>query len=228
MTYRLKRGWFAEVNGSPVTKSPLSLPTTSFVEGHPTGILWHYTVGCNEDIAPTLRAKQFGATFNVGRSGVIYQYRPLLKPSWHAYDASRHYVGIEHTSKGPGSTCELTDVQLEASARLSAAIIEWVWRKFDFEIPLTKTSGPNLIPGFKNHADGTRETWNPNVHVDGLFKWSWGKYLSRVTTYVFPYTVDARKDERQRERDFRDATDAGTWAWDLVEKGWRVVIRKRD
>ena len=108
MSYKLKRGYFSEVNGTAVTRKPLPLSTTSFAEGYPTGILFHYTVGCNDDISPTLRSKNFGATFNVGHRGGIFQYRPLLKPSWHAYDASRYYVGIEHTSLGPGSTCQLT------------------------------------------------------------------------------------------------------------------------
>ena len=227
MTYRLKRGYFSEVNGTAVTRKPLPLSTTSFAEGYPTGILFHYTVGCNDDISPTLRSKNFGATFNVGHRGGIFQYRPLLKPSWHAYDASRYYIGIEHTSLGPGSTCELTDPQLEASVRLSAAIVEWVWRKFDFTIPLVHTRGSALVPGFKDHADGTKDTWNPNVHVDRLFNWTWSRYLGRVQSLVYPYTVYAnRKDGEQRSRDFRDRAEALEWGLRLLDNGWRVTFRK--
>lgn len=226
MTYKLKRGYFLEVNGSPVTKSPLGLSETSFVEGYPTGILFHYTVGCNDDIAPTLRSKNFGATFNVGRSGGIFQYRPLLKPSWHAYDASRHYVGIEHTSLGPGSGCELTDKQLEASTRLSAAIVEWVYKRYGYTIPLVKTTGPALIPGFKDHADGTKDTWNPNVHVDRLFKWTWSRYLGRVQYLVFPYTAYAKKGDDRRSRDFRSLPDATERFLPLLDRGWTVTFRK--
>ena len=40
MTYKLKRGYFLEVNGTAVTRQPLPLSTTSFAEGYPTGILF--------------------------------------------------------------------------------------------------------------------------------------------------------------------------------------------
>jgi len=228
VSYKLKRGYFSDVNGAAVTRQPLPLSLTTWKEGFPTGILFHYTVGCNDDIAPTLRSKNFGATFNVGRKGGIFQYRPLLKPSWHAYDASRYYLGIEHTSLGPGPACELTDKQLEASAKLSAAIVEWAYKRYEFVIPLVKTDGPALIPGFKDHADGTKDTWNPNVHVDRLFNWTWSRYLGRVQQFVFPYSVYSTRDGDRRAYDSRTLVDAAEWGLGQVEKGWRVTFRKWD
>ena len=231
MPYSLKHGWFTSVNGRPVIKKPLSLSTTSWAKGFPVGLLFHYTVGCNNDISATLESKNFGATFNVGRDGSIYQYRPLMKPSWHAFGASRFYMGVEHTSLGPGTTCRLTDVQLEASAALMAAIVEWTKKAKGFAIPIVKNPAPvdcTYPPGFCDHRDGA-SCWNQNVHTDHLFLWTWDEYLDRVSAYLTPPTVIsvvATKGERRRERVFDTLKRSWAWGKELVSHGWRVSYKR--
>jgi hypothetical protein len=47
-------------------------------------------------------------------------------------------------------------------------------RKLD--IPLRKRNGPDLVPGFKDHRDGTVSTCNDNGHTDHLYRWTWSQY----------------------------------------------------
>lgn len=171
--YDIRNGWVTRLDGVDVIKRPADMPHTTWVTGGPHGILWHYTAGCNDDIIGTLESNGFGgATFCIGRDGKVRQYASLDTATWHAMEASHHYVGIEHTAY-PGR-CELTDEQLESSARLSAALVD------HFNIPVKKTNGPDLVSGFKDHRDGTTETWNDNGHTDHLYRWTWREYLARV------------------------------------------------
>lgn len=210
MSITVKRGWVSEVNGIPVKKVPAKYRGGRWPNGNPIGILWHYTAGCNASIVGTLNLRKVSAHFNVSREGTIEQYVKLTRYAYHAYGASRVYWGIEHAIL-PG-TCAPTTRQLVASARLAAGLVEYTERKWNFRIPLRKTDGPDLVPGFKDHKDGTKETWNPNVHVDGLVKWSWANYLQHVKehlpkVYVYKskrYTLRALMDKlRTRLREGR-------------------------
>lgn len=176
---RMDAGYFTSVGGRHVSERHLKIPTTTWEHGHPIGIVFHYTAGCSSDLSGVYLSNGFGgASFSVDRDGAILEYAPVDVATWHAFEASRVYVGIEHTAL-PG-TCELTDAQLEASAVLVASIVRHVRRRFGFEIPLRKIVGPALVAGFHDHRDGTIQTWNPNGHTDHLYVWSWKRYLGQV------------------------------------------------
>lgn len=231
MSYEFKRGYFASVNGKPVTRKPLSISQTSWAKGYPIGVLWHYTVGCNDDISDTLRAKNFGTTFCVGRDGSIYQYRPLMSPSYHAFGASRYYMGIEHTAY-PGR-CELTDEQLEASAALAAAIVEWTKKAKGYAIPVKKLPAPvdcTYPPGFLDHRDGA-SCWNQNGHTDHLYRWTWDEYLTKVREFLAPsilYEVVATKGDKRRRQTFDALKRAWAYGRELLTNGWRIHLRKTE
>jgi hypothetical protein len=176
-------GWFTRVNGVRVIHHDVGLGSTTYTAGYPRGILFHYTAGCGSDISGVLKARGISVTFSVDRDGNVYEYLPLDTAGWHGYEASHYFVGIEHTAL-PGS-CELTDVQLEASAKLSAAIIERTQQAHGFTIPLNYYGKPESIgipdfkPGFIDHRDG-KSDWNQNGHTDHLYSWSWKKYLAAI------------------------------------------------
>ncbi len=226
--YEIEHGWFRTVNGRPVVRRDVGLPTTYYHDGHPIGILWHYTAGCGSDISDVLKSRGISVTFSVDRDGHIYQYVPIGKAAWHAYDASHYYVGIEHTAL-PGS-CELTDVQLEASAALSAAIVEWTERAHGFRVPLRKLAAPisiaDFAPGFLDHRDGD-PSWNRNGHTDALYRWTWAEYLGAVRRVLKPYEVVARRGEMTRRRRFSSLSDAMRAVERFVINRWIVHVRKR-
>lgn len=178
MGYSLDGGWLERVNGMDVARRPVSHHGTHWPQGHPLGYLFHYTAGCGSDISGVLESRGISVHFSIDRGGKLYQYVPISNVAFHAFEASFVYWGVEHNAL-PG-TCDLTDEQLMASARLSAGLIELTRRRWGFSIPLRKTDGPDLVPGFKDHADGTTSTWNDNGHTDHLYGWSWPMYLSEV------------------------------------------------
>jgi hypothetical protein len=51
-------------------------------------------------------------------------------------------------------------------------LVELTARRWSFDIPLRKRNGPDLVPGFKDHRDGTVSTWNDNGHTDHLYRWT--------------------------------------------------------
>ncbi len=198
MTYKVEDGYFTEVCGHPVVKRPADLHYTDWRNGGPFGIVWHYTVGCSDDIKGTLDAGHIGATFNVGRNGTIYQYAPLGTATWHAYSESHFFYGIEHTAY-PGHGCELTDVQLETSAKLSAALVEWMKDKYGNTVPLEHLTS-NFTAGFHDHADFADD--GQNNHSDHLYRWSWGEYLAAVAAAMEGSDVTG-DDIMQGSKDFR-------------------------
>ncbi len=228
MSYKLDHGWFSEVNGAPVIKRDVGLPTTYYHDGRPIGVLWHYTAGCGADISGVLKARGISVTFSVDRDGHIYQYVPIGKAAWHAYDASHYYVGIEHSAL-PG-TCDLTHPQLFASVQLSAAIVEWSRRANGFAIPLRKLEPPvsasDFAPGFLDHKDGD-STWNRNGHTDGLYSIGWSTYLLWVAAVLKPFEARARRGEKVRTKRFASLSDAMRWVRSRVSNRWIVHVRKR-
>ena len=173
-------GWVDVVNGIPVVKRPL--PSTNYYSGWPNpphGIMLHYTAGCQPDIFTTLSSRGISAHFNVDREGHIFQYVSLLNRAAHAYDANHTHFGIEHSAL-PG-TCNLTQVQRDNSAKLSAGIREWCAPR-GFKIATIHIPGCDLTKsGFKEHKDGIHCYWNPNGHVDNPGTiWGWDKYLALV------------------------------------------------
>ncbi len=197
MTYSLGAdGFFNSVNGHPVIKEDVRPKlieirkaqgrtgdgSTLYIGGHPIGILFHETSGFQNDIAGTMYDRGYPtAPFCVGHDGSIRQYLPIDVAGWHAFDASKAYVGIEHTEHDPD--LPMTTAQLEVSALLSAAIVEWDQDKHGFAIPLKHIPTqppPNLPAGFRDHRDGTAADWNKNGHTDHLATWTWDHYLSAV------------------------------------------------
>lgn len=175
--------WFTEVNGLPVIRRPVTAKGGTWAKGHPVGIVFHYTAGCGSDLSSVFQERRVSAHFSVDRDGNIYQYVPVAEVAWHADRANGFYVGIEHSAL-PG-TCDLTDRQLEASAALSAAICEYIERRWGFRVPLKKVAGADLVPGFHDHADGDGRSWNLNRHTDRLYRWTWERYLDAVRTHLY-------------------------------------------
>jgi N-acetyl-anhydromuramyl-L-alanine amidase AmpD len=178
VSYKQRLGWFRRVNGLPVKRVALPAHGGSFADGRPHGVVFHYTVGCNDDISPALKARGISVHFSVGLHGAIYQYVSVRNEAWHADNANGHYIGIEHAAY-PGN-CDLTDKQLETSAKLVAALREYYERKRGFSWPLNKIQGRTLIAGFHDHRDGDGVLWNYNGHTDHLYHWSWDKYLDKI------------------------------------------------
>jgi len=184
MSYERDGEWFTEVNGIRVIKvdDPDIKHGGPWPNGNPIGYLFHYTAGPGTNLTGVFEDRGCSANFSVDLDGRIYQYVPLSNYSYHAYEASRVYWGVEHS--GLPNKWDFTEVELDHSARLTAAIVQYTKDRWGFDIPLVKTKGVELVPGFKDHRDGTASTWNPNVHGDGLFIWSWSKYLERVKYYM--------------------------------------------
>lgn len=180
--YRLEGDWLRNVNGVEVTSRPVKNFGGAWPLGHPIGYVFHYTAGCGSDISKVLNERGISVHFSVDRSGKVFEYVPISNVAFHAFEASFVYWGVEHSAR-PG-TCDLTDEQLAVSARLSAGLVELTQRRWGYEIPLRKTDGPDLVPGFKDHADGTVSTWNDNGHTDHLYRWSWTRYLDEVRTVL--------------------------------------------
>lgn len=237
MAYKMRKlqpGFFASVNGFPV-RTHRGLATTFYTDGFPKAILWHYTAGCGDaDIFDVLKARGISVSFCVGRDGTIVQFLPLDTAGWHAFSMSHFAVGIEHITKGPGTDCLLTDRQLEASAALSAAIIERTKTKHAFTIPTDKRPAPvtmtNVQPGFFDHRDGD-PSWNENGHTDHLFRWTWDKYLGAIEDILAPaptYEVTVfRKGQDALVRTFGKIGEAWAFARERVRKGLRVQVREQ-
>jgi N-acetylmuramoyl-L-alanine amidase len=153
------------VNGVGVARRPVHNFGGPWQRGRPIGYLFHYTAGCGTDISGVLDNRGISVHFSVDLEGRIYQYVPVSNVAFHAFEAPLLYWGVEHSAL-PGR-CDLKDEQLMVSARLTAGLIELTARRWGFDIPPRKTGGPQLVPGFKDHADGTTDTWNDNAHVDG-------------------------------------------------------------
>jgi hypothetical protein len=179
-------GWFSSIGGKAVHRRDLTtqLPGSAmpWTFGKPIGILWHYTDGFQGDISGSMIANGFiTAQLSIGRDGAIYQYADIFTAHWHAFAASQWGVGVEHEAHPPDSN--LTDVQLQTSAEVYAAIIEAVKAKFGNDIPVAHILGCDLThPGLKEHADGLGCSWDPKGHSDKLFGWGWPKYLNAITT----------------------------------------------
>jgi hypothetical protein len=176
--YNLEGGWLRSVNGVDVARRPVRSFGGSWPRRHPIGYLFHYTAGCGSDISGVLDDRGISVHFSVDRHGRVYEYVPVSNVAFHAFEASFVYWGVEHNAAP--DRCDLTDHQLSVSARLTAGLIELTHRRWGYGIPLRKTSGPQLVPGFKDHSDGTTSTWNDNGHTDRLYGWTWDQYLSEV------------------------------------------------
>jgi hypothetical protein len=176
--YNLEGGWLRSVNGVDVIRRPVSHFGGPWPQGHPIGYLFHYTAGCGSDLSGVLDDRGISVHFSIDLDGKVYEYVPVTNVAFHAFEASFVYWGVEHTARR--GTCDLTDEQLQVSARLTAGLVELTSRRLAFDIPLRKTQGPELVPGFKDHSDGTTSTWNDNGHTDALYRWTWDRYLSQV------------------------------------------------
>jgi N-acetyl-anhydromuramyl-L-alanine amidase AmpD len=228
--YRMRKlapGYLASVAGKSVVKKPVSNGYSGWGASGPVGVVFHYTVGCTGDISGTLKSRGISVHFNVAQDGTIYQFRSMNDRAWHADVANSFYFGVEHAAIP--RHCDLNDKQLEASAELMAAIVDYTKKRFGKTIPLKKIDGPDLVPGFHDHKDGDGKLWNFNRHTDGLYKWSWTAYLKRIDEILHPeaYVVVATKGKTTRRRRFPSLKKAWAFSRDLVQKSWKVAIRKR-
>lgn len=203
---RDEEGFFTEVCGQKVIKeSCLDLENTFWDRGHPLGVMFHFQAGCGESLAGLYRGQGYvEAHASVSQEAEIRQYLPLRLAGWHAREASRRYIGLEH-AVNPGS-CEFTDDMLEASARFFAASVAFVKDRFDVTIPVNKVPWPEHAcdidqMGFREHHDGVNASgvggcfWNDGVHVDGLRKWSWKQFCIRVNENL---TADELTPEQEK------------------------------
>jgi N-acetylmuramoyl-L-alanine amidase len=209
--YEQEAGWFTKVNGHRVKKRAVGNRSSGWpARGHPIGVVFHFTVGCNADISATLVAREISCHFSVGLEGEIFQYVAALDRAWHADNANGLYWGIEHAA-WPGR-CELNDEQLDTSASLVAALVEFAHGRWTTDVPLRKVDGPDLDAGFHDHRDGDGDLWNFNGHTDHLYTWSWDKYLGRVSDVLGGEVEDVNLDEYIKGQEgyrekFRDLGD---------------------
>jgi hypothetical protein len=217
-------GWFKSINGRPVIKNDLSaMSHTTFAMFAPNGLLWHYTASCNDDTSGGIKARGYLThALAVGRDGTVRQYAPLLEAASHAFDAARYKVGVEHTAL-PGS-CDLTDVQLQASAELFAAVIMEIKVRVGVTVPLVHVTGCDYkSPGLKEHKDGVGCDWDPNTHTDALYGWGWPKYLAAIAAAMTQEEdmQDFIEGSRARQKDLPlDTTKSAEWQF-----GWFMENR---
>lgn len=196
MIYKLRSaGWFAEVGGIPVTKMRLPAGFYGGWPEAPIGAMWHFTAGCGggAEVFGVLKARGISAHFLVDRQGRIFQYVSLLDRAAHAFDANHRYYGVEHAATVANGPCPLTDAQLAASAKLMAGLVGFIKAHWGTTVPIRHVEGCRFAAGFKQHNDGLGSPewpcpWNPNRHVDGLYRWSWTKYLKAITDAATPTT----------------------------------------
>jgi hypothetical protein len=200
--YTQQDGWFSNVNGLPVIKQPVdNFTPNGWTYGHPIGYVFHLTDGYQADISGTLKSRGISVHFSVGRGGEIYQYVSVLNRAWHADYANGYYLGVEHTSHQPDAP--LTDVELEASVKLTAALVEFVKDHWSYSIPLRKIDSWLLVAGFHDHKDGYPPHWNLNQHGDGLYQWTWDRYLGEVKAVLEGDDMtDAEKEQLRVTSEF--------------------------
>jgi N-acetylmuramoyl-L-alanine amidase len=129
----------------------------------PIGVMCHFT----DMLAFPANMGVLGVHFRVDRNGTVYQFVDTNDFVWHAHEASRYYIGIEHDAKPPFS--DLTVNQLQGSAALCA------WLSLLYGIPVQRSFGDQFTPGFKSHLDGAypRASWNSDprgAHIDSIWQ----------------------------------------------------------
>jgi len=144
----------------------------------PSGILFHYTAGCGSDLSGVYLSNDSAEpSFSVDRDGPIYEYAPVDVADMARVRSQSGFTSGSNT-RVPAS-CELTDVQLLASAAFRRRSSTHVARRFRFTIPLHKIAGPALLPGFHDHRGRDAFDVEPERHTDHLYRWSWKRYLPR-------------------------------------------------
>lgn len=157
------------------------IPSPNFSPGRvkaPDFIVIHITDGqpnldrCVERFAK--RATQAAPHFVVGQDGRVVQMVDTEDRAWHCRGWNNFTLGIEHVARTPGELgpsdlgLALTDLQLEASARL----VRWLCDQLGFPINRDHIRGHYECP-FTTHGD---------CGLDGLQGgiWPWSKYMGMV------------------------------------------------
>lgn len=190
MSYKLSSpGWFSEVNGVKVERVPLSWSMVEqagdFYAHH--GVEFHVQAGPGRDISGTQNDRGYPiANFNVDDLGVVRQYMDARLAAWHGDSVSHYAYGIEHTGDAIHA---LPLKQLNSSAALCAALVEWTEAAFGETIPLEKVSRVSLanyqtVRGFWDHNDVDNGPLNENGHTDHLIGRSWAKQLEKIASYL--------------------------------------------
>lgn len=189
----------------------------------PLGVIEHFTAGCRDPF-DTLVGKGFGVHFAVHQDGTVVQYHDTAHWSWHARGASPHYFGVEHVGN-PGPQlpgiprCDLTEVQLEASAELTAWLLGTVlgWTPEDVK----RSYGTAFTPGIKCHFDGLEhpEDWDIKHHWDGIFKAdvTWLDANTRAALNLSPWTADQYMD---KVREFVGGEDVDEVQDTMLRREW--------
>lgn len=223
MTYKLaKPGWFADVNGFKVIRHPLPawLDRGEFFAHH--GIEWHRQDGPGDDIYATQVARGYTiAAFNVSDEGQVRQYTDAREAPWHGDSVSHYAFGIEHTGFA-GTPCPT--VQLDASAALCAALIEWSEDEFGETIPLVKVprvsvSNYTTVRGFWDHLNVDRGPLNENGHVNRLEGRTWPAQLKKIGEYLMRQPRPAPTFHGTLLTRGVDAQDVMTWKRRMAVKG---------
>ncbi len=171
-----------------------NVPHTSWATGKPTAVLNHFTVSCGSlwPGAGRFNIDGIGPQFGIRRDGTVCQYvDPATIATWHAFDESKHAVGIEWEASPP--SCPITVEQLRAGAELNA------WLCTTFGIPPIRCPGIAFGPGIKVHTDGLEDggkAWDPNGHWDGIWKATgddiaaWASPPQRAALDTSPWTSE--------------------------------------
>lgn len=226
MTYKLSApGWFSEVCGVPVRHHELPDELLghggAFFAHH--GIEFHVQAGFGDDIWQTQVDRRYPiATWNVDDTGVVRQYADARMAAWHGDSVSQFAFGIEHTGD---AVSPLGERQLDHSAALCAAIIEWTEDAFGETIPLKKQARISLANyrtarGFWDHTDVDNGPLNENGHTDHLIGRSWTAQLAKVGNYLKVVARPAPPFGGELLLLGADLADVVTWKRRMSAKGY--------
>lgn len=147
--------------------------------GPPRGIMIHSSQGSLSERLESLNDLASSVHFSIDSSGEALQFVSIKNRSWHSFEASDYYFGIEHLYNE--TLDEFTRVQIEKSIEIAAILVKLTKDLWGMKIPVVRAPGPGFSPGFKEHKDGLESTWNTEFHRDRLSgPINWQQYLDLV------------------------------------------------
>lgn len=240
-------GW---ITGLGTQREPDGIVSGSgWREGHPIGILNHFTAGCG-DPHDTLVSRGVSAHGCTLQDGSLVQYVPFTRLSFHAYDQAFYDIGWENSASP--MACDFNQHQLCRLAQLNAAVIAWVADTYGFAIPIARAPGAAFTAGLKCHADGLApgSAWDPKGHWDAPWRasgdpievwvstgerqaldrspWSADDFVAAVTHYAGGDDMAILTDDEQMElrgvlRRLHRAGKPGDGAPDKVKEGFTAT-----
>lgn len=179
--------------------------------GPPRGVMIHSSTGYLAERVTHLNNLGSSVHFSVDTNGEAMQFVSLRNRSWHAFEASDYYFGIEHLFPDDENHYA-TEEQLKKSAEIAGQVIKLTKEIWGMTIPIIRAPGPGFSPGFKEHRDGIEGHWNPRFHRDYLLgPITWQNYLDSVK-------ISLEEDDMaifESKEDFRKETLKALVGYDL-------------